>query len=182
MSDVPQPPQEARPREHWLDRLAARYTRRQALKAAAVGAVVSAVPLMRVAPALADDSHACRQGCLWTAHQTASSGYSHCNFGSALAGLLILGYVAPVGFAFFGPDALGTDAVLGTQCTDKVAANQKADNSNCLQPGCPDFNPKGSSGPCEGTHDYCCPCNTVIQGYQPCVFPCDDPTHDCCGG
>jgi hypothetical protein len=169
-------------RAHWLDRLATRYTRRQALKAAAAGAALSTLPLLRTAPALADDPDACRQGCLWTAHQTASSGYNHCTFGSHGAGLLIIGYGPALGLGLFAaPLAGGTAAWLDNSCKDRVAANQKADNAACLQPGCPDFNPKAPNGPCADTHEYCCPCTTVVQGYQPCAFPCDDPSHDCCG-
>jgi hypothetical protein len=170
-------------RSHWLDRLAERYTRRQALKAAAAGAALSTLPLLRAAPALAADPNACRQGCLWTSHQTASSAYGSCNFGGSVADLLIVGYAPAAGFGLFQAAAAGLyeKATLTIACGDKVAANQKASDHSCLQPGCPDFNPKGPNGPCEGVHDYCCPCNTVIQGYQPCTYPCDDPTHDCCG-
>lgn len=61
-----------------------------------------------------------------------------------------------------------------------ASLSAEAENASCLQPNCPDFNPKGANGPCEGVHDYCCPCANVIQGYQPCVYPCDDPDHSCC--
>jgi hypothetical protein len=167
---------------HWLDRLAVRLTRRQALKAAAAGAALSSFPLVRTGIARADDPHACQQGCLWTSHQTAESGFNHCSFGGTLAGLLIYGYGVPLGFGIFGPLTQGSYATwrLSTGCSDTVLANAKADNASCLQPNCPNFNPKSANGPCEGTHDYCCPCASVIQGYQPCVYPCDDPSHSCC--
>jgi hypothetical protein len=169
---------------HWLDRLAQRYTRRQALKAAAAGAALSALPLVRSAPALADDPHACRQGCLWTSHQTAISQYDTCWGGSALANLLVVGYAPMLGLGFLQGGALGLslETHLLDGCADRAAATEKAFNTDCMQPGCPDFDPKGANGPCEGVTTNCCPCTNVIQGYQPCVYPCDDPTHDCCGG
>ena len=169
-------------RGHWLDRLASRYTRRQALKAAAAGAALTTFPLLRAAPALADDAHACQQGCLWTSHQTAAAGHVRCNLTGSLAYLLVIGYGPGLGLGYLAFPASGYAGIaVGLSCSDSVNLQQKADNHDCLQPDCPGFDPKGAHGPCEGVTANCCPCGTVLQGYQPCVYDCNDPTHDCCG-
>jgi hypothetical protein len=167
---------------HWLDRLALRLTRRQALKAAAAGAAVSAFPLLRAAPALADDPHACQQGCLWTSHQTVESGRSGCALKSSGLGLFVIGYGPLLGAGLFGGGAAGTYVGLASvqNCLDGLFAQAKADNHDCLQPNCPGFDPKQENGPCEGVTDNCCPCASVVSGYIPCIYPCGDPNHNCC--
>jgi hypothetical protein len=168
---------------HWLDRLAVRVTRRQALKSAAAGVALASVPLFRSAPvAAAADPHACRQGCLWTARQTADHGLVRCAVNAETAGLLVIGYAAPIGLGLFGVGAAAISVARRVQipCNDRVFAVEKAANADCLQPNCPGFDPKGENGPCEGVQDNCCPCAGVIQGYIPCVYDCDDPDHSCC--
>ncbi len=170
------------PNAHWLDRLAVRFTRRQALQSAAAGAALAAFPLLRSAPAVAADPHACRQGCLWTSHQTAEHGFDRCSTAGTITGLLYYGYGGPIGLGWLGPFAKATYEGLKVQvpCNDRVAASAKAANADCRQPGCPGFDPKGENGPCAGVQDNCCPCPGVIQGYIPCVYPCDDTAHSCC--
>jgi hypothetical protein len=171
------------PRVHWLDRLAARYTRRQALQAAAAGAALTAFPLLRAAPALADGSNPCQQGCLWTSHQTGVKGAVGCAAKSGGAGLLTFGLGPLLGLGYLAiPAAAYAEVAVGITCSDANNLQMKANNQACLQPGCSGFDPKGPNGPCAGVTTNCCPCGTVLQGYQPCIFDCNDPTHDCCGG
>jgi hypothetical protein len=78
------------------------------------------------------------------------------------------------------PAAAYVEVAVAATRTDKVNLQMKADNHQCLQPGRPGFDPKGPNGPCAGVTTNCCPCGTVLQGYQPCIYDCNDPTHDCC--
>jgi hypothetical protein len=157
-------------------------TRRQALKSAAAGVALASFPLLRSAPAVAADPHACRQGCLWTAHQNAEQGYERCARAAAAAFLLYAGYGPAIGLGLLGSQAKGAYSGLTLQfsCNDRVHASAKAANADCREPDCPGFDPKGDNGPCAGVQDNCCPCATVLSGYIPCIYPCDDPSHNCC--
>lgn len=76
--------------QHWLDRLAVRYTRRQALKAAIAGTAL-ALPFVRATRAEADGPNPCQKGCLYTNHNNTVNKLDTCRqLGAA-------GYVAYAG-------------------------------------------------------------------------------------
>jgi len=161
---------------HWFDRLAARHTRRDLLRAALVGGATLALPAITPAAAQADDPHACQIGCGWTAHQTYLSRSDTCaTVGSAAAGYFTLqlgaafGIFNPVG-AFTGAVKAGT--AVDAKCTELALQLQKGDYYDCLQPDCPGFDPKEKGGPCETCTASCCPDGTVVSGYSCCALGC----------
>lgn len=158
---------------HWFDRLAARHTRREALKVAVAGAALS-IPTLRPAAALAADPNACRQGCNWTAHQSYVSGVDTCQkaigiTSAPLGGLsLLFGPLAGVVFVANLHNAI----VAGQACNEAGLTQQKADYFDCLQPGCSGFDPKQKGGPCDTCTATCCVDPTVISGYSCCALGC----------
>jgi hypothetical protein len=166
--------------EHWLDRLAAGVTRRQALRATVAGAVLT-LPLARPRTAGADDASACRKGCVWTSHQNYNSANFRCSYGGAGLSGLIYGYGPAAGLGFFAIP-LGAYKGLreGLRCNDAALLDQKASQATCSQPFCPGFSPYAKGGPCDGVQDNCCPCAASPNGYIPCVYACNDPDHSCC--
>ncbi len=164
---------------HWFDRLALGQTRRGMLKSAVAGA--AGLTLLRTAPARAADPSACKKGCEWTSHQIANDAIPGCLARGQLSALFLFGYGPALGLGFVAPGVAtykGISAEL--RCQDRALLKQRDMQANCLEPYCPGFNPYGKSGPCEGVQGYCCACASSDDGYIPCVYPCDDPTHNCC--
>ena len=165
---------------HWFDRLSTHVTRRQALRATMAGAALT-LPLARARTASAEDASACRKGCAWTSHQNYDSDNARCALRGDLVGFLIGGYGPTVGLGFFSlPVAANKGLREGLRCNDAALLNQKAAQARCLEPFCSGFSPYTQGGPCEGVQDNCCPCAASTNGYIPCVYACNDPSHSCC--
>jgi len=139
---------------HWFDRLATGVTRRQALRATVAGAVLT-LPLARP-PFAAPEKGGLKAYLIWA-------------FGPAV-GLSF--FTIPVG-AYYG-DARAM------RCADAALLRQKASQATCLEPFCPGFSPYANGGPCDGVQDNCCPCAASDNGYIPCTYACNDPSHSCC--
>ncbi len=174
------------PSERWLDRLAAPSTRRQAFTKVVLTAAAFTLPLARAKPALADDPHACRKGCNWTAHRKYVKQADACPIpaaaGTSLGWLYTVG-ASPGLAVWLLPETLLAAHHRTTQCVEEALIRQKASYFDCSQPGCAGFDPKQPGGPCEFIgNNYCCTCQASDTGYIPCVFPCSDPTHSCCPG
>jgi hypothetical protein len=163
---------------HWLDQLAVRLTRRQSLKAAAGGAV--ALPFLKhAAPARAASGDACYQGCIWTTHNEYDADGGRCGaIANGKFDAQIVLFPFTLGFSLF--PSRGNPVTFFLKCVDNAALKMKLHQDQCRAPGCPGFNPRGTYGPCAGVASYCCPCGAVESGYIPCVYPCDDPNHNCC--
>jgi len=150
-------------------------TRRQALKATVAAAALT-LPLgrLRSTAALAAGTAGgdCQKGCAFTADKAFGTARSRCNYSlyANATGMLLnpLVYLASVTQAH--------------ECLDRAILTNKAKLYDCLQPGCPGFDPKGPDGPCETCKDNCCPCQASDTGYICCVFPCNDPNNHCCPG
>lgn len=165
---------------HWFDRLATRVTRRQALRATVAGAALT-LPLARPRTAGADDPSACKKGCMWTSHQNFCSDSDRCGARADLVIFLIYGYGPAAGLGFFSlPLSSYKGFREGLQCNDVALLNQKASQASCKEPFCPGFSPYATGGPCDGVQDNCCPCGASDNGYIPCVYACNDPSHSCC--
>ena len=132
----------------WVDRLAVETTRRQGLKAL-FGAVVLALPFGRSEHAHASHttSEDCEKGCLWTADGTYRRQKNRCHeqWGSTNTLGLIQGLYNPA----LGAVTLGAGLVSGTACHERARLVKKATSYDCLQPGCPGFDPDAPGGPCE---------------------------------
>jgi hypothetical protein len=182
--------------EHWFDRLAAPQTRRQLLRAALAGAAIT-LPFARPAPGhaaspsvntagtcippLFTDPHACRKGCLYTAHRQYLRRHDACataNVAAGVGGVLVGLLTNPVVFFPYAGAILAA-----SHCSDQALLELKAMQLDCLQPDCPGFDPCGPGGPCEycnvvGVH--CCPDQSVAIGYS-CCAQCCKPTGSGCG-
>jgi hypothetical protein len=180
--------------QDWLDRLMTVRSRREALKMALAGAAALTLPLARSRLQPADNASACEQGCRYywglTAYQAALSSCD--NYGATVAAanfsmrFLLTAQVTALG-AFFTYVPNEVTAVLQghsaqSACYDQAVFNAKAHAWDCLQPGCPGFNPKAPDGPCAPCHANCCTCSQVAEGYICCIYSCDDPDHSCCPG
>lgn len=173
------------PQEHWLDRLAAPHTRRQTFKAALAGVALT-LPGVRSTPARAanpnaTDPHACRKGCLYTAHAQFARRNNTClqiaqarQTGALVSAL----FINP----FFGAAGNGAAIIQFDRCLQDALLRQKAMNFDCLQPDCPGFDPAGPRGPCEVclgvAGAVCCPQQSSSIGYVCC--PCCHPSGDGC--
>jgi hypothetical protein len=157
---------------HFFDRLAMRHTRRHALKTAATTAAAALTfPLLRASSARADDPTACRKGCLRVFHDQAPSFSGTCTLKAEVAAFFWLGYGPALGLGFFSAPVAGyKSGVRLNKCTDRVMAQWKADNYDCLQPGCPGFDPHMKGGPCEFCGAQCCPDQSVDEGYSCCLI------------
>jgi hypothetical protein len=165
--------------EHWLDRLAIRYTRRQALKAGALGGAALTLPLIRVPTARATGTDACYKGCNWTAHHNSSNSYSACVAGATGSAVVRTAYVLisiPLFVGSFGQQVRETN-----RCADMSIMQLKAGQYDCLQPTCNGFDPKTHGGPCSSCGGaYCCPNSSVDEGYS-CCSECCSKTGQGCG-
>ena len=151
---------------HWFDRLTARYSRRQMLKAVAIGVTVAFV---RPSPASAESAHDCQKGCLFTAHRQAASALDNCRI-DAISGAVNFSILFQVGGGFFALASHLAVTIPKAACPDTAILQQKADNYGCLLPNCPGFNPKARGGPCETCPELCCPDQTVVFGYSCCTI------------
>ncbi|HZQ66607.1 MAG TPA: hypothetical protein VFA66_15430 [Gaiellaceae bacterium] len=174
--------------EHWFDRLA---TRRQVLTGA-LGAIALALPLVRTAAARAthlgcsaetsNNPHACQTGCFYATHKKFLATSDGCDaeydisYGVALPIMLLI-----------NPDLGALSAWLQlaqyTNCLDLAMTRQKAEAFDCMQPGCPGFDPCGKYGPCavclEGAK--CCPAPDDNQLGYVCCACCNPDTGEGCG-
>ncbi len=173
--------------DHWVDRLAVSLTRRQVVRGglAAAGAA-AAFPLLRVPPARAVAGDPCFNPCRFQGITQHASEVGQCLVKHSSAKL---GEFTGLKEASYGPALLGVVSPLlqqflaAQECRDTADMKSKAYAWNCTQPNCGGWDPKAPGGPCESCTQYCCPCAAVAitQGYICCAFPCDDPSHDCCG-
>ena len=169
------------PAEGWFDRLAARpHTRRQGLKAAAMGTagvIGASLPFAHspATAAAASDSD-CRKGCVYFSNQE----WAHRQQEYAGTELAL-----NVTFSLLGPGAAGWTLVFGelhTQAIDRELTTHRRQVYECFQPGCSGFDPKVPGGPCDGCEApfYCNPCAVLDSGYICCVYAPKDCHGDCC--
>jgi hypothetical protein len=167
--------------ENWFDRLATPHTRRQGLKAAAVGIAGASLPFARSVPkAQAADPADCRAGCVYTAGKDYERTVVQSSAKYGLTETLSIS-------GFYG---LGLSQVYGLlnryqerTTADRARARYQADFKSCYQPFCPGFDPYEEGGPCSGCDPplFCNPCSSVQPGYICCVYPPRDCHGDCCG-
>ena len=153
--------------DHWFDRLSARHTRRQALMAAAAGAL--ALPLLRPVAARADDPQACMKGCMWTSHRVYDIETSPC-FIRANGKLDAAVTLFPFTFGLTFTSIFTAPAKTFINCVDTAVLHMKQHQAQCQQPGCPGFNPQGKGGPCDTCSGSCCPYQAVDEGYYCCTI------------
>jgi hypothetical protein len=153
--------------EHWLDRLAVRLNRRQALKAAAASAL--ALPLLGASAAEADDPTACRKGCMVTSHAVFDNETSPC-FVRANGKMDAAIILAPLTFGLTISSIISAPVKSFINCVDTATLNMKEHQAQCLEPNCPGFNPKGHLGPCETCTGNCCPDQNTESGYYCCTI------------
>lgn len=168
---------------HWLDRLALRLTRREALRGALAGTVAVALPLAARTPtARAASPRDCRKGCWWFAEKEYGSRERVCD---ALAASSTRTALAAGVFPILGVSLIASASrqlVNYSSCLDRNVLQNKADAYDCLQDNCPGFDPRKAGGPCDGCPVQCCTCQASQNGYICCIFECGDPTHNCCPG
>jgi hypothetical protein len=155
--------------EHWLDRLAARYTRRQALKGGAIAAAALTLPGVRVAEAAADpDPTACREGCQAFTHIKAFGALTACasqwSTDIYLAGTVLYESMARAMW-YEANDTL-------QRCMDSALIDQAFSQVECFMPNCPDYDPHQPGGPCENCTSFCCVDATAPLGYTCCAVCC----------
>jgi hypothetical protein len=142
---------------HWLDRLAVRINRRQALKAAAASAL--ALPLLGASAAEADDPTACRKGCMVTSHAVFDNETAPC-FVRANGKMDAAIILAPLTFGLTISSIISAPVKSFMNCVDTAT----------LEPNCPGFNPTGPLGPCETCKGNCCPDQNTETGYYCCTI------------
>ena len=169
------------PPESWFDRLAAKpHTRRQGIRAAAMGtaaAVGASLPFAgSTSSASAANASDCRKGCVYTANETWATNRRNRFEGGAIIGATV---------KLLGPAAalynlVGSELVL--QVLDKDLKSHRQAINNCFQPFCPGFDAKAPGGPCDGCNPpfSCNPCAVLDSGYICCVYPAGDCHGDCC--
>ena len=186
--------------EHCFDRLAAPRTRRDVLGTALAGVALT-LPFARSARAWGaarparstgcpvgktNDPNACQKGCYYMSHTTydnaarACGRFSNSIFYGGLASMLV-GVLNPVYFAV----NTGTAVLSESACRNRAILEQKARAFDCLQPGCPGFDPCGPDGPCEScvaAKGLCCPDSRVIYGYSCCTICCSPKGDGCRSG
>jgi hypothetical protein len=188
----------APPREHWLDLLAARQTRRKVLKTALAGAALT-LPFVRSAPGRAANPNgktpnACQKGCDYTSHVFYDRDFAACD------AKLPASYKTACGGGGYDKLPWYLLPVLGAPwraryeictswtnklapCYDQALLQQQAMQYRCTQADCPGFDPEGPRGPCEIAKEQgnkCCPSQSSANGYIPCAVCCS-PTGDGCG-
>jgi hypothetical protein len=159
--------------EHWLDKMAAAPTRRQALKIALGTAAALVFPVAQSKPADAESGGSCSKGCLWTSYQKLLRAFTVCRVTTVGSFFWLAAWPA------VGP-FVTKEFLSGELCFDSAVLGWKASNYDCLQPGCPGFNPKAPGGPCDSCKANCCICSQLEEGYICCFYGCDDPDHSCC--
>jgi hypothetical protein len=169
------------PAESWFDRLAARpLTRRQGLRAAAIGtaaAIGASLPFARSLPtaSAASDSD-CRRGCVYTANR---------NYASTLTEDGVFGFSVYTKLPLLGPAGPLVGLVLLRKqfaAYDRIVSNHRILVANCFQPNCPGFDPKAPGGPCSSCEAsfFCNPCAALDEGYVCCIYSPTDCHGDCC--
>lgn len=167
--------------DHWLDRFAARSTRRDTFKVAAAGAAALTLPAF-LRPGRAAAAEDCTRGCLWTENRKYNSSrraceqYTNASIADGLGIIFWPALAAP--FA----NSAAKELTKLVYCVDNAILKDKYDQYECSKPGCGFFNPYDAGGPCEGCQPpySCCPCPTIESGYICCAFACGDKEHDCC--
>ena len=158
---------------HWFDRLAGAPTRRQALNMTLGAAAALVFPLTQSEPADAESGGDCSKGCLWTSFQKVKSAFTICRVTT------VGSFFREAAWPVLGP-FLAKDFLNGELRFDSAVLHWKASNFDCLQPGCPGFDPKALGGPCDSCKTNCCVCSQLEDGYICCFYACDDPDHSCC--
>jgi hypothetical protein len=168
---------------HWLDRLAVRSTRREALRTVAAAGVagVTVPAIVRPGTTMAQGTGTeCRKGCDWTSGRQFQAAGQACRQ-LTLTGVtqiaVAIAYV-PLYLKYTGDGVVTLARQWG--CWDRAVLEHKARSYDCLQPGCPGFDPKAPGGPCDGCNQNCCTCQASDDGYICCVFACGDAEHNCC--
>ena len=171
--------------EHWFDRLTARVSRRQALKAGLAGMAALTVPSLTTSSARAENFviavDPCFVGCKAFTHQTFRTAKSDCfnTYNGALNTALVSYYVATAGL-FGGAASYYVQTAQYHHCLDAAMMHQKVSQFDCSQKGCSNFDPKQPNGPCDTCTANCCVCPSLPLGYICCFFDCADPTNQCC--
>jgi hypothetical protein len=168
------------PPESWFDRLASKpFTRRQGMRAAAMGAaatVGASLPFARPLPTASADENDCRKGCVYVANQT---------YSSKLTQKGVEGFQAVTKLPLIGPAGPITGLFLVRKLMrdyDRIVGNHRIEVENCFVPGCNGFDPKANNGPCSGCESplFCNPCTVLDEGYICCVYGPKDCHGDCC--
>ncbi len=160
------------PGEHWLDRLAVGYTRRQVLARGALVGAGMALPFLRARgarAALADTPTSCQKGCLYTSHRQAADAVAGCRQLAVGVAFTSLAYFPLIGIAGGLPGVFANELNSYRSCADRSLLNAKARNWDCLQPNCPGFDPKAAGGPCDTCDANCCADPNVEDGYSCCL-------------
>jgi hypothetical protein len=172
--------------EHWLDRLAARRTRRQLMKAGLVGAAATVLPVgpFRPAPAAAENFvigvPPCFTGCKAFTHNTFKAAKTTCQEKYEYQGVPLV-FDVLLGGLFRGAISESRSRAARQRCLDTAMLNQKAQQFDCSQANCSGFDPRQKGGPCETCSANCCTCPVTPEGYICCFFECEDSNHNCCG-
>ena len=128
------------------------------------------LPFARTSAAQADDPTACRKGCLRVFHEQAPSFVGKCCSKGLLNAYFWLGYGPTLGLGFFSAPVAGyKSGVAMDRCLGNSLAQWKLDNYDCVQPGCPGFDPKMKGGPCEFCGAQCCADQSVDEGSSCCL-------------
>jgi hypothetical protein len=174
------------PEDHWLDRLAVLQTRRQVLRTALAGAALT-IPFARTRPARAsggsvkEGPQACTRGCEYVRQLRTADELGDCYKGqnrNFVVSTALFMFVSPLNAVL----AAGTANIQGRFCVDQALLRQKAAHWDCLQPGCPGFDPRdkqyGPCASCDQVKGMCCPTPTVLSGYTCCIC-CDTKGNGC---
>jgi hypothetical protein len=172
--------------ENWFDRLAAPHTRRQGLKAAALGvagAAAATLPFSGSIPEAraAEGPDACLAGCLYTARKKYGTDSNVCNGIYSVQDVVIKG-----GILGLAPSVMLVASLLNKKeyrnCLDTKRSDFYGRVDDCQQPFCPGVDKEEPGGVCDGcVYPYHCnPCESVVTGYICCVYPEGDCHGDCC--
>ena len=168
---------------YWLDGLMLGRTRREALKAMVAALAVLSLPSRPGLVDLGAANSLCQRGCLyyynWTAYQAeldACVSSAEATGLARLVGEAALGATISTLAVFFteAPNAVRAymaGARVASGCHDRAVFNAKSHAWDCMQPGCPGFDPKvkgPAPGPCATCHDVCCPDPAVANGFSCC--------------
>ena len=166
---------------HWLDHLMLRQSRRQALKGLLGLAAVATLPVRARVPSREPaDANLCQKGCLYFyANTNYEAEIASCANSSDLSGFAkdaaTLYSLANVSFlaSMLAYPLIAANSWIGgkhdgTVCRDQALTSAKAHSWDCLQPGCPNFDPKAKGGPCENCKASCCADPGVLDGFSCC--------------
>jgi hypothetical protein len=165
--------------EHWFDRLATMQTRRQAIRSSLAAVAALTFPLDRARGARAAGPNDCQKGCIWTANESYHAAMARCD-AAGFKPAAIAVYLGFWGGPFNVVSGVVIDAIVTPACQDQAVLALKSSGWDCIQPGCPGFDPTAPGGPCADCHQNCCTCPASTNGYICCAFACDDTNHNCC--